>query len=583
MFNNRLFKFSQEVVDNSPSDKKLDIENNSNNEQIENSDKRVVEQIHDISKGLSYFSLDFLLALNKNFERAFFDYIRKTAIDPEIREKVNSIYGTGTSNRLFRLIHFQIGLDNVLLYGNKPANEVARNLMQLLSLFRGFRTIYAGWDAYKKYYVENELSLPQDFTAPSYVEELKHLIKEYMFANSGENRFYINKIIAYRQYDYFFKLPFVQDFIKKRGIVDNREILKYLVSVADELWIENKRSGEELSNRAINVIIDYLHTDESKYDEIINALRGPRLFDSLLGKEEYSVLADNLRRNWVWNSKKISEYLSNIRNTVISNIQGEVSKSKHFDEFNLSNASNAEREIFQDLEKLGLNAIPAKQAGNISLVDDEGQKFGFRIDFLLPCNVREYDGETFTLRSDIVFVGEYFGYYGSDYDRKKIRKIQWQNNLENSLDQRCLHIEPGSNLCNVLKEKNIDSKCYPDFGGHLFNVEDINQKKTFYVKSQLQNFLYTYLVNELLWQINYNYNFNTMENFNKVKEKNQSYIDRYQKLLDNIREYKAKELVAECMKILEDYKKPFNREKKLGDRSLRLSKTFNNRNNPSIL
>ena len=48
MFNNRLFKFAQEVVDNSPSDVKLDIENNSNNEQEENSDKRVVEQIHDI-------------------------------------------------------------------------------------------------------------------------------------------------------------------------------------------------------------------------------------------------------------------------------------------------------------------------------------------------------------------------------------------------------------------------------------------------------------------------------------------------------------------------------------------------------
>ena len=91
MFNNRLFKFAQEVVDNSPSDVKLDIENNSNNEQEENSDKRVVEQIHDISKDLSYFSLDFLLALNRNFERAFFDYIRKTAIDPEIREKIDTI------------------------------------------------------------------------------------------------------------------------------------------------------------------------------------------------------------------------------------------------------------------------------------------------------------------------------------------------------------------------------------------------------------------------------------------------------------------------------------------------------------
>jgi hypothetical protein len=229
MFNNRLYKFSQEIVDNSPSDKELDIRNNLNNEQEENGKKEVARQINDIAKDLAYFSLDFLIDLDKRFDTAFYDYIRKTAIDPEIKEKVNSIYGTGKSMRLFNLLHNKIGLNNILLYGNKPANEVARNLRQILSLFRGFRSIYAGWDEYRKYYVENELSLPKVFTAPSYVEELKHLIKEYMFENSGENRFYINKIIAYRQYDYFFKLPFIQDFIKKYSIVDNREILKYLV------------------------------------------------------------------------------------------------------------------------------------------------------------------------------------------------------------------------------------------------------------------------------------------------------------------------------------------------------------------
>jgi hypothetical protein len=581
MFNNRIYKFSQEIVDNSPSDKELDIRNNLNNEQEENGDKRVVEQIHDISKNLAYFTLDFLLELNKSFDKAFHDYIRKTAIDPQIRDSVNSIYGTGKSVRLFNLVYNKIGLNNILLYGNKPANEVARNLRQILSLFRGFRSIYAGWDVYRKYYLENELSLPKVFTAPSYVEELKHLIKEYMFENSGKNRFYINKIIAYRQYDYFFKLPFIQDFIKKRGIVDDREILKYLVSIANELWIENKTSGEELSNRATNVIIDYLYTDESKYDEVVNALRGPRLFDSLLGKEEYSVLADNLRRNWVWNSRKISEYLSNIRNTVISIFQGEVSKSKHFDEFDLSNSSNAEREIFEDLEKLGLYAIPAKQAGNISLVDDEGQKFGFRIDFLLPCNVREYDGENYTLRSDIIFIGEYFGYFGTDYENKKKRKILWQNNLENALDQRCLHIEPESNLCSVLMAKNIDSECYSDFGGELYSVKSDNQKKTFYVKSQIQHFLYQYLVNELLWEINYDYSLNTMDNFNRVKENNGVYLDRFEKLLLDVEKYSAKYLVNECAKIVDDYKKVFEKKRKFGKKNLRLSFIYNYKNNPS--
>lgn len=257
--------------------------------------------------------------------------------------------------------------------------------------------------------------------------------------------------------------------------------------------------------------------------------------------------------------------------------------SKYFSEFNLNNSSNAEKELFINLEKLGLHAIPAEQKSSMSMMDENGDKFGFRIDFLLPCNVREYDGESYTLRQDIIFVGEYFGYYGEDYDARKVKKVQWQNNFEKSLDQRCLHIDKDSDLCSVLKEKNIDSKCYPDFNGHLFDIENADQKKLFYVKSQLQNFLYIYIVNELLWQIQYNYNLNTMENFNKVKEKNKSYIDRYNDLISDAKRYDANELAFACGKILSDYKRSFNKEKYNGKRSLRLSKTFNNRKNSSIL
>ncbi len=257
--------------------------------------------------------------------------------------------------------------------------------------------------------------------------------------------------------------------------------------------------------------------------------------------------------------------------------------SKYFSEFNLNNSSNAERELFINLEKLGLHAIPAEQKSSMSLMDENGEKFGFRIDFLLPCNVREYDGDTYTLRQDIIFVGEYFGYFGEDYNARKVKKVQWQNNFEKSLDQRCLHLDINSDLCSVLKEKNIDSKCYPDFNGHLFDIDDVDQKKIFYVKSQLQNFLYIYIVNELLWQIQYNYNLNTIENFNKVKEKNKSYIDRYNDLISDAKKYDSSDLVFACNKILSDYKRAFTKEKYNGKRSLRFSKTYNNRKNSSIL
>ena len=344
------------------------------------------------------------------------------------------------------------------------------------------------------------------------------------------------------------------------------------------------------------ILSDYISKDIDGRKDIINELKYLEVFEKyifLQHQDLYNYLSSNgfLEEDYLLHFDRIKQHLfkefinkedfweikksSNDRKTKL--------ESKYFSEFNLPNSSYEEKDLFVKLERLGLHAIPAPQKDNLELLDDDGNKFGFKIDFLLPCNIREYNGEDYTLREDVIFVGEYFGFYGEKYDQQKERKKTWQNNFEKSLDQRCLHIDRNSDLCSVLKEKNIDSKCYPDFGGHLFNVDDMNQKKSFYVKSQLQNFLYTYLVNELLWQINYNYYFNTKENFNKVREKNQSFIDRYQELLDNIRQYKAKELVAECMKILEDYKKSFTRDKKIGERSLRLSKIFNNNINPSIL
>jgi len=334
------------------------------------------------------------------------------------------------------------------------------------------------------------------------------------------------------------------------------------------------------SPKLIKILSDYIMQDKENRIDIVKSMDSIDNFYNLLN-EKYPDLKEFISSSNIDLNDQVILYVFSKVKELLK--EPEESKeqdkfaSKHFQEFKLPNSSNEERKIFDNLEKLGLYAIPAKQAGIISLIDDEGQKFGFRIDFLLPCNVREYDGENFTLRSDIVFVGEYFGYYGPDYERKKTRKIQWQNNLENSLDQRCLHIEPGSNLCNVLKEKNIDSKCYPDFGGELFSVKNINQKKTFYVKSQIQHFLYQYLVNELLWEINYDYNLNTLDNFNRVKENNGVFLDRFEKLLLDVEKHTSQYLVKKCADIVESYRKNFANKKKRDIRNLRTSKVYNYR------
>ena len=236
--------------------------------------------------------------------------------------------------------------------------------------------------------------------------------------------------------------------------------------------------------------------------------------------------------------------------------------SKYFNEFNLNNSSNEERKLFDNFEKLDLYPVPASQTKNI-VMQSEGKVRGFRIDFLLPCNVRKYDNDgNFTLQDDVIFVGEYFGYYGSDYEAKKKQKIEWQNALESSVNQRCLHIEPGSDLCSILKDKKIDCKCYPDYVSSDFNINDEHNKKILFVRSQLHNFVYTYLINELLWRVGYDYSKLSNDNLESLKARNKEFLDKFDHLLSNCDSYSINEITKECFNILYRYDIRFKREQK---------------------
>ena len=594
MFNNRLHRYSQvkiaEYLDEQL-DEYLQEENQLSEPSEESNDdqafkENLVKQIHDIAKDLPNFSLDLIRGLRARFDDTFYDYVGKYASDPTIRRQIkNSKPIQGVTRNLRKFIN-DYGLQNIKLSMNLTASELKDKFTTIMQLFSEFKSLSDGWGLYNSYYWQNNVVAPEDSEGQSKLEELKNLITEFMLGNSGKNRFYMGKLFSWRDSYKFSTLPFVKEFIKRHNIYNELDVVRYFESIYKEFRNESELSLEELSQKATRIIINYIESDVSKYDKIIEALKGPRIFYELLRDSDFEDLAREFNRNWIWDTEALKDFFPIIRNSVVSHFGLDSSnnkniKSKHFGDFDLPNSSNEERKLFDKLEKLGLYAIPAKQTGIINLIDDEGQKFGFRIDFLLPCNIREYDGENSTLRNDIVFVGEYFGYYGSDYEMKKQRKIQWQNNLESSLDQRCLHIEPGSNLCNVLNEKNIDSKCYSDFGGKLFNVNNDNDKKTFYVKSQMQHFLYQYLVNELLWEINYDYNLNTLNNYNQVKENNGVFLDRFEKLLLDVEKSSPQYLVVECAKIVDNYKKSFERKRLRRNRQRRLSFVYNHRKNPS--
>lgn len=494
--------------------------------------KKTLEDIY-INMSYNHLDISFIKYLYNDLNAGFYAYVKNNLekiIDDETKQKFKNISE-------FEKQELVISDPNsFILRGNVSAldmYQIFRNLIRLINLLKS----KINGDLDKTFYLINIFNNP-DYNILQKVYSKSNASAPYRRARECEESSYwfLNEISK-----------FISEDIKAR-----KGMIKHLTDLDDFTEYINDHNFEDF-------FLDLYYNGFFEEDANVN----------------YRFLRHELSKKFIKNENFWEEKKSDSQSRKIP--------SKYFAAFDLDNSSNKEKEIFSKLEKLGLHAIPAEQKSSMSMLDENGEKFGFRIDFLLPCNVREYDGENYSLRQDIIFVGEYFGYFGADYDAKKVKKMQWQNNFEKSLDQRCLHIDLDTDLCSVLKEKNIDSKCYPDFNGHLFDVNDNNQKKQFYVKSQMQNFLYTYLVTELLWQIGYNYNLNTIENFTKVKEKNKSYLDQYLNLINKVNKFREKDLVIECFKILDDYKKSFAREKKLGERSLRLSKTFNNRKNSSIL
>lgn len=238
-------------------------------------------------------------------------------------------------------------------------------------------------------------------------------------------------------------------------------------------------------------------------------------------------------------------------------------QSKHFSEFYLTNSSFKERDLFANFEKLDLYPVPASQVKNIVMFADDKKKRGFRIDFLLPCNVRKYDNDgNFTLEKDVIFVGEYFGFYGPKYEEKTIKKTEWQNNLERTVNQKCLHITDikTDNICKELKDKKIDSKCYSDYVSNNFDINDEHNKKILFLRTQLHNFIYTYLINELLWHIKYDYSKLNIENLELVKGKNKSYLDEFEQLFIQCDNLKSGEIARRCSSILSSYDIKFKKE-----------------------
>jgi len=366
---------------------------------------------------------------------------------------------------------------------------------------------------------------------------------------------------------------------------DNESISKFLNTYLNDSKYKALLGDNDQLNfveRFEIILENYIAADKSKRLDIIKKLNNPQAFAKLLNTKYQDLKSILSREGLVEKNKYLVENdFDLVRSNLIKRLniwQSElnVTPSKHFEEFNLNNSSLAEKKLFDEFEKIGLHAVPASQNQTLRMSDAEGNMYGFRIDFLLPCNVRVYDKSgKYTLKQDVIFVGEYFGFYGEAYEKKTNKKIELQNMLEQSLDQRCLHIKDTKNLCPVLTGKNIDCKCFPDFDKQLYDINNADEKKKYFVIAEYQNFLYSSLINELLWRINYNYAENTVENFNKIKNLNIEYINRFEDLISSVDRYSPIELRKMCSGIIFDYNRKFGNEKSQARKLIRQSNIYN--------
>lgn len=314
------------------------------------------------------------------------------------------------------------------------------------------------------------------------------------------------------------------------------------------------------------ILEDYVSENISSRLDVVKKLVSPNYFKFI--KSKYPDLLEKLSlsniNEFVILDINILEVYDKVCNSLdLSKSEMKGVYSEHFSEFNLLNSSYLERDLFSSLEKLDLYAVPASQVKNLVMNVSNGKKSGFRIDFLLPCNVRKYSSDgNYTLEQNIIFIGEYFGFYGQKYIDKTKVKMDWQNDIESSLGQKCLHLfsTKTENICKVLKEKNIDCKCFSDYSSGGFNIRDIRNKKIMFINSQLHNFVYSYLINHLLFKIDYDYSKMTIFNLNKVKSDNEFYINEFSSLLLLVDDLSPMEIVKRCNMILFAYENKFKNE-----------------------
>lgn len=207
---------------------------------------------------------------------------------------------------------------------------------------------------------------------------------------------------------------------KSKEGIENDENVRILAHNINNLLAQNGISDDEDGARKLFDIVK-----QSTQDPTAKPLR--TIFNYYFEKEGRGEFENLLTISGFPN---LSEEFKKIDDKITYSTHGkrkgsEVLADEIFKDYGLETRSKAEREILAIFRKVNLQPIPTEiKMPSTKVNAKSGLNTEFLCDFLLPCEVfMGFDDQgNPIIRSQVIFVGEYFGYFGQEYKDKTAMK-----------------------------------------------------------------------------------------------------------------------------------------------------------------
>lgn len=189
----------------------------------------------------------------------------------------------------------------------------------------------------------------------------------------------------------------INNLLSQNNISDDEEGARKLFDIV-------KQSTQDPAAKPLRTIFNYYFAKEGKGE-----------FENLLTLSGFPNLSEEF--------KKIDENIS--YSTHGKRKSSEVLLDEVYKDYGLETRSKAEREILAIFRKVNLQPIPTEiKMPSTKVNAKSGVNTEFLCDFLLPCEVfMGFDDQgNPIIRSQVIFVGEYFGYFGQEYKDKTAMK-----------------------------------------------------------------------------------------------------------------------------------------------------------------